>query len=309
MSAPLGQLASVLSRRRSRMIARESRVGYFLATPGILALLVLFIGPTIAVFVIAATDWQLGANRFSFVGLENFRVMSVDPGFRAALLNTIVYALIVVPATIILGLVTALLVESTRTWQAFYRAVHFLPAMATMAAMAIAWEALLHPTIGLVNHAMTFLGLQPENWLRNRHTVLPALAVIGVWQNFGNAMVLFLAGLKAIPQDLYAAAAVDGADGPLDRLRTVTLPLLGPTMMFVTIIVGLRSLEVFTTVQILTKGGPDQASEVLLYTLYRESFEYLNTGYGAAITVVFLAMVCTLTLIQARTMDRRVHYT
>jgi len=291
------------------MSTHESRVGYALAAPGILALLLLFIGPTIAIFVIAATDWELGADRLSFVGLENFRVMSVDPGFRAALFNTIVYALIVVPATMILGLVTALLVESTRTWQAFYRAAHFLPAMATMAAMAIAWEALLHPTIGLVNHALIFLGLQPENWLHNRHTVLPVLAAIGVWQNFGNAMVLFLAGLKAIPQDLYAAAAVDGADSPLDRLRTVTLPLLGPTMMFVTIIVGLRSLEVFTSVQILTQGGPDQASNVLLYTLYRESFEYLNTGYGAAITVVFLVMVCTLTLIQARTMDRRVHYT
>jgi multiple sugar transport system permease protein len=121
-------------------------------------------------------------------------------------------------------------------------------------------------------------------------------------------MVLFLAGLKAIPADLYDAAAIDGADSVSDRFRTVTLPMLGPTMMFVVIVTALRALEVFDTVNILTQGGPAKSSEVLLYTLYTESFEYLRTGYGAAITVVFLAIVVSLTLVQAAVMDRRVHY-
>ena len=121
-------------------------------------------------------------------------------------------------------------------------------------------------------------------------------------------MVLFLAGLKSIPQDLHDAADIDGADLWLDRLRTVTLPLLGPVTMFVVIVVALRAFEAFDTVQILTQGGPAHSSEMLLYTLYRESFEYLRTGYGAAITVVFLAIVVTLTLVQARVMDKRVHY-
>lgn len=289
--------------------ANPSRVGYFLAGPSVAALLLLFIGPALAVFAIAMTDWQMGMDEFSFVGLHNFRILAVDPDFYSALVNTLVYALIVVPATLCLGLITALLIESVRSFGGFYRAAHFLPAMATMAAMAIAWEALLHPTIGLVNHAMISLGLPPENWLRNQHTVLPVLALIGTWQNFGYATVLFLAGLKAIPLDIYNAAALDGADSAVDRLRTVTLPLLGPTAMFVTVIAGLRALEVFDTVRILTRGGPDHASDMLLYDMYRESFEYLHTGYGAAITVVFLVLVGALTLIQARAMDRRVHYT
>jgi multiple sugar transport system permease protein len=132
--------------------------------------------------------------------------------------------------------------------------------------------------------------------------------LIGIWQNLGFAMVLFLAGLKAIPKDLYDAASVDGADLWLDRLRTVTLPMLGPTMMFVIIVVALNAFRVFDTVQILTQGGPGHASDVLLYTLYRESFEFLRTGYGAAVTIVFLIIVVSLTLVQARVMDRKVHY-
>ena len=175
--------------------------------------------------------------------------------------------------------------------------------------MAIAWEALLHPTIGIVNQSLTALGLPTANWLQNEHTVLPVLAVIGIWQNLGFSMVLFLAGLKAIPTDLYDAAVVDGADGSFDRFRLVTLPMLGPVMMFVVIVTALRAFEVFDTVKILTQGGPAKSSEVLLHTLYVESFEFLRTGYGAAVTVVFLFIVVTLTLLQARIIDRRVHYT
>ena len=121
-------------------------------------------------------------------------------------------------------------------------------------------------------------------------------------------MVMFLAGLKSIPQDLYDAADIDGADGWLDRLRTVTLPMLGPVTMFVVIVTALRAFETFDTVKILTQGGPSKASEMLLYTLYTESFEFMRTGYGAAVTVVFLLIVIALTLIQARVIDKRVHY-
>jgi multiple sugar transport system permease protein len=244
----------------------------------------------------------------SFVGARNFIELFNDSEFRVSLFNTITYTLIVVPGTVSLGLLVALLIESGTSLRAFYRAIHFLPFMATLAATAIAWEALLHPTMGLVNETLAAFGLPTTNWLGSEATVLPALAVIGIWQNLGFAMVLFLAGLKSIPQDLYDAAEIDGADGWLDRLRTVTLPMLGPVSMFVVVVVALRALEVFDTVQILTQGGPNHASDVLLYTVYRESFDYLRTGYGAAVAVVFLVIVVTFTLVQARVMDRRVHY-
>ncbi|WOH76937.1 sugar ABC transporter permease [Bradyrhizobium sp. NDS-1] len=281
---------------------------YALAGPAVLLLFLLFFVPVIAVFVIALTDWQFGAHTFAFVGIANFREVFADDGFRASLLNTVIYVLIVVPGTVILGLAIAMLIESGRSLRALYRAIHFLPFMATLAAMAIAWEALLHPTIGLVNQTFSALGLPTANWLRDEVTALPVLAIIGIWQNLGFAMVLFLAGLKSIPRDLYDAAEIDGADLWLDRFRTVTLPMLGPVLMFVVIVVALRAFEAFDTVKVLTKGGPGHASDVLLYTLYRESFEFLRTGYGAAVAVVFLIIVVALTLIQARVMDKRVHY-
>ena len=279
-----------------------------LAGPAFVLLLCLFILPTIAVFVIATTDWQFGDSTLSFVGARNFAELFADPDFWTSFANTALYVVIVVPGTVVLGLLIALLIEAGRSLRAFYRAVHFLPFMATLAAMAIAWEALLHPTIGLLNQALAALGLPVANWLRDETTVLPVLAVIGIWQNLGFAMVLFLAGLKSIPQDLYDAADIDGADRWLDRLVTVTLPMLGPVAMFVVIVVALRAFEAFDTVQILTQGGPGHASELLLHTLYRESFEFLRAGYGAAITVVFLVIAVILTLIQARLIDNRVHY-
>jgi len=292
--------------RRQRIA--EGFAAWSLAGPALVLLICLFFLPVFAVFAIALTDWQFGASSLSFVGLANFREVFGDEGFRASFVNTILYVVIVVPGTIVIGLVIALLIESGKSCRAFYRAIHFLPFMATLTAMAIAWEALLHPTIGLVNQTLSGLGIPTANWLRDENTVLPTLAAIGIWQNLGYAMVLFLAGLKSIPQDLYDAADIDGADGWLDRLRTVTLPMLGPVTMFVFIVVALRAFETFDTVQILTQGGPGHASEMLLFTLYRESFEYLRTGYGASVAVVFLVIVVALTLIQARVMDKKVHY-
>ncbi|WP_027532938.1 carbohydrate ABC transporter permease [Bradyrhizobium sp. WSM3983] len=291
-----------------RQAFAEALAAWTLAGPALFFLLALYLLPVIAVVLIALTDWQLGGRSLTFVGLTNFREVFADEGFRASLLNTIVYVLVVVPSTLMLGLLIALLIESGRSCRAFYRAIHFLPFMATLTAMAIAWETLLHPTIGPVNQALAAIGLPTANWLRDESTALPVLAIIGVWQNLGYAMVLYLAGLKGIPQDLYDAADVDGADLWLDRLRTVTLPMLGPISMFVVIVVALRALESFDAVKLLTQGGPGHASEVLLYTLYRESFEYLRTGYGAAVAVVFLAIVLTLTVIQVRVLDRKVHY-
>jgi multiple sugar transport system permease protein len=286
----------------------ETLSAYMLAGPAVVLLLVLFLLPALAVLALALTDWQFGARTLSFVGLHNFTALATDSVFRRSLANTVAFVAIVVPVTVALGLAVALLIEAAPSLRRFYRAVHFLPFMATLAAMSIAWEALLHPTIGLINQTFRAVGLPTANWLRDESTVLPVLGVISIWQNLGFAMVLFLAGLKSIPQDLYDAADVDGADSMLDRVRTVTLPLLGPVTMFVVIVVALRAFQVFDTVKVLTQGGPGKASEMLLHTLYVESFEFLRTGYGAAVTVVFLVIVVALTMLQAKVLDKRVHY-
>jgi multiple sugar transport system permease protein len=287
----------------------ERRVAWFATAPAVALLALLLFGPALAVAVFSLTDWQIGASSLRFLGFDNFRALFADRVFWKALSNTALYVAIVVPGTVVLGLVVALLIEARPALRSFYRAAHFLPVMSTMAAMAIVWGTMLHPTIGLVNRLLAELGISGVNWLRDERTVLPALAVIGIWQGFGFAMVLFVAGLKSIPQSLYDAAAVDGADGILDRLQTVTMPMLGPVTMFVLILTAKRAFEVFDTVRVLTQGGPNFASDVLLHRLYTESFDFMRTGYGAALTVVYLAIVMLLTLAQARLLDRRVHYT
>jgi multiple sugar transport system permease protein len=146
------------------------------------------------------------------------------------------------------------------------------------------------------------------DWLHNPDTALLALAAIGVWQNLGLAMVLFMAGLKAIPPDLYEALAMDGADGAWERFRRVTWPMLGPALVFVVSITAIRSFQVFDTVQVLTEGGPNKATEVLLFTMVQEGFTFLRSAYGAALTVVFLGLTLVLTLAQTALLDRRAHY-
>jgi multiple sugar transport system permease protein len=274
-----------------------------------MALMALFlIGPLLCVLALSFTDYQLGAKSLRFIGLGNYVEMFRDPVFRTSLLNTLTYVAVVVPLSVGLGLGVAMLIQAGTGLRSFYRAVYFLPVMATLIAMSIVWEFMLHPSFGLVNAVFKLFGSGGYDWLQNRAIVLYTFAAIGIWQSVGFNMVLFLAGLTAIPSDLYEAAAVDGVSSGWDRFWTVTWPLLGPVTLFVVIITAIRSFQVFDTVQVLTQGGPNHASEVLLITMYQEGFQYFRTGYASAVTVVFLVFVVTLALIKTAVLDRRVHY-
>lgn len=285
----------------------KRRAEFWLAVPGTLALLVLMIVPALSILPMALTDWEFGKGQVGFAGVANFVELATDERFIAALFNSIMYVLAVVPLTVFAGLMLAALIERAGPLKSLYRAAHFLPVVATLAAMAVAWESLLHPTFGLLNRALAVVGMEPQNWLRDERLVLPTLIVIGVWQNIGFAVVMFLAGLRTIPQDLLDAARVDGAVLPYDRMRTVVWPLLGPITLFVTVMSAKKSLAVFDTVAVLTQGGPADSSEVLLHLLFVESFERLRAGYGAAITVVYLLLLLSVTWAQ-RVLDKRVHY-
>lgn len=281
---------------------------YLLVGPAFLLMLLLLIGPVLAVLLLSFTDYQLGAKSLSFIGLENYAELAGERVFWKSLGNTLAYVAVVVPSSLALGLGTALLIESGQSWRAFYRAVYFVPVMATLIAMAIAWEFMLHPQFGLVNLALKTIGLAPQNWLNDPALALWVLATIGIWQSFGFNMVLFLAGIVSIPRHLYEAAEMDGARSAWARFRLVTWPMLGPVTMFVVVISAIRSFQVFDTVHALTKGGPVKATEVLLYTMYAEGFEFFRSGYAAAITVVFLVFVLILTVVKTRLLDRKVHY-
>jgi len=291
-----------------RCAVKRTLSAYALSIPAIVLMVIMLIAPLVSVFILALTDYQLGAPTFEFIGLRNFKALLGDSVFWTSLGNTLLYAALVVPGSVTLGLGAALLIESGVGLREFYRAVFFLPVMATLIAMAIVWEFMLHPTFGIVNLTLVSLGLRPQNWLQDGQLALPALAVIGVWQQFGFNMMLFLAGLVTIPKPLYEAAALDGVPNAWERFRLVTWPMLGPVTLFVVVISAIRALQVFDTVQALTKGGPNKATEVLLYTMYAEGFEFFRTGYASAVAVVFIVLVLGLTLAKTFILEKRVHY-
>lgn len=283
--------------------------GHWLSAPAALLMILLLFGPLAVVAMLSLTDYQLGAETLQFVGLANYRALASDRVFWKSLSNTALYSLAVVPISVVLGLLAALTIHGLSHGGALYRAVFFLPAMATLIAMAIVWEFMLHPNFGLVNLTLQHVGLSPRNWLQDESLALWALAAIGVWQSFGFNMVLFSAGLLGIPRSLYEAAEVDGVPAGWARFRLVTAPLLAPVTLFVLVISTIKSFQVFDTVHVLTKGGPNKATEVLVYTLYAEGFEFFRSGYAAAVTVVFLAIVMVITLAKTRWLDQRTHYT
>ena len=255
-------LAAIRPLGRSRWLSLAQRDGltaWSLALPATLAMLSLIFVPTLLVAVLSITDWQFGARSFDWIGLENFAEIASDENGRKAVINTLIYVGVVMPASV-------------------------------------------------VNSLLGTIGLAGPDWLSDRELVLFTLAGIGIWETVGYNMVLFLAGLAAIPEDLYQAAEVDGAGKPWERFWTVTWPLLGPTVLFVVTITAIRSFRVFETVATLTAGGPGYASDVLVYALYREGFEYFRAGYSAALTVVFLVFTVSLTLVKFRLLDRWVFY-
>ncbi|HSI01011.1 MAG TPA: sugar ABC transporter permease [Reyranella sp.] len=275
-----------------------------LTAPAILLMVVFLIGPLLAVVALSFTNYQLGAPSLSFIGIANYLEMTEDETVRISLANTLVYVAIVVPASVGLGLGAALLIEADPSLRGFYRASYFLPVMATLIAMAIVWEFVLDPRFGVVNMVIKALGWKPVDFLHDRKVVLFTLCGIGVWQSVGFNMVLFMAGLTAVPRELYEAAAMDGAGRGVERFRLVTWPMLGPVTLFTVVITAIRAFQVFDTVKVLTDGGPNKASEVLLHTIYAEAFNFFRNGYAAALVVVFLGFIMALSAVRLFVLGR-----
>jgi multiple sugar transport system permease protein len=297
---------------RTPLVWREAAANLWLAGPGVAAMVVLIFLPMAVVVALSFTDYQMGATSFQVVGFDNYIRLLTDRIGQMAVINTLIYAVIVVPCSMILGLLAALglfrISFGTPRLSNIFKTVYFLPVAATLVAMAIAWQMLLHPSIGLVNNVLTDLALPQPAWLSDRGFVIYTLAVIGVWENLGYNMVLFLAGLAAIPRDLYDAAEIDGAHSSWDRFWSVTWPMLGPTTLFVLIVAATKAFRVFEVVATITRGGPGFSSTTLMYALYKEGFVYFKVGYASAITVVFLVILLVITYGQFYVVEKRVHY-
>lgn len=285
---------------------RENLLAFTFSAPALVLLLTIHIVPLVTLAVLSFTDYELGAISVSWLGLENFIRAFDDAVFRRALGNTLLYVAIVIPGSVIVGLVVALLVHARKRTRTIYEVIYFLPVTSTLVAMATIWQFLLHPRLGPVNAVIKSLGFSEIAFLNEPTLVIPTLAVIGLWQMIGFNMILFLAGLSTIPREYYDAAQIDGAGGGVDRFLRVTWPMLGPTTMFVIVTTSISAFKVFDTVAVLTHGRG--GSEVLLYAIYLEGFHYFKMGYAAALTLIFLAFILVLSVVQARRMDNRVHY-
>lgn len=304
----------------------RSRAHIWFVAPALILMLVILILPILIAAGISFTSYSLGNPGADFVGLKNFDKIFSSSTYEKMFIATFTYVGVVVPLTVGLGLGAALLINSVTRFGDLYKTIYFLPVMAALLAMAIVWEFALHPTIGIVNSTLT-LGcgtvLESWNWyaqgcertfplwLTDRAYAIWTVAFIGVWQGFGFNMVLYLAGLTSIPRELYQAAEMDGAKSPWDRFRLVTWPMLGPTTVFVVTISCIRSFQVFDTVEAFYPqgGGPSKSVYVMMFAIYEKAIQQNLMGIGAAITIVFLAFVMMLTLIQRWLVERRVHYT
>lgn len=295
----------MLSVRQAGVGRKRRLTAMAMAFPAALLLLVLDIGPLVSVFVISLTDWRMGAKAPQLVGLQNFADLASDRRFIGSLVNTLWYVAVVGPLSVLLGLCVAILVNEARFGGTFYRAVYFLPVIATLAAAAIAWQMLLHPTSGLFNQALRMVGVEGPNWLKDHAWALPTLALIGVWERVGFNMVFFLAALRDRPGELLEASTMDGAGRPWDQFWLVTYPHLLPMTIFLLVVSTIHAFQAFETVAILTQGGPQKSSQLLLYSIYQEGFVFFRTSYAATITVVFMALLAVLSVLQLRFMQRK----
>lgn len=278
----------------------------FLA-PNIIGFLLFSLLPVGATLVISLLNWDLIRDP-EFVGFQNYTtLLTKDPIFREVLFNTAYFVIGVVPASIIISLMLALVMNNGLKGISLFRAIFFIPVITSSVAVAMLWRWLYNTDYGLINVGLDALGLPYIPWLTSTDWAMPAVIIMAVWKSLGYNMVIYLAGLQGISPTLYEAAALDGAGG-WARFRDITLPLLGPTTFFILVISVINSFQVFDLTFILTQGGPGIATTTIVMYIYDQGFRYFQMGYAAAIAWVLFIIIFLITLAQMQYQKRWVHY-
>ncbi len=287
---------------------REAIAGYLFLLPNLVGFLIFTALAVVASAAISLTDWDL-LSQAKFVGLKNYQtLLTNDPLFRKVLLNTFYFTFVSVPLTVVISLGLALALNQGIRGLALYRAAYFMPVITAMVVVALIWRWFYNPDFGVLNYLLNQLGIRrPPNWLADQRWAMPAVMIMAIWKHVGYNMVIFLAGLQAIPSNLYEAASIDGA-GRWERFRYVTLPLLTPTTFFVLIVSLIGSLQVFDAVLVLTGGGPANATRTIVFHIWEQAFVFLKMGYAAAIAWILFFIIFLITLVQWRLQGRWVHY-
>lgn len=288
---------------RRRRSSHHTRTAYAFLAPALLVLGLFVIWPMVDALRLSFTDDSIfGPSHW--LGLANYRHLASDAGFRGALWHTVVYALVTTPVSVAIALGLAVLLDRRLPGRGFFRTVVFLPFVASLAIVAIAWTFLFDPQLGFVTHQLARVGIDTGQGIRDPHWAMVGIIAVGVWRNVGFFMVMFLAGLQSVPREMYDAAKVDGAGG-WQRFTNVTWPLLSNTTMFVTMIGTIFSFQAFDQIYVMTGGGPYFSTETLLMFIYRTGFTDYQMGYASAVSWVLVAIILALSLGQLAWFSRR----
>ncbi|MDS4030570.1 MAG: sugar ABC transporter permease [Candidatus Contendobacter sp.] len=275
--------------------------GIFLA-PALLLIAIFFFLPVLAALLLSFTDFDIYAlgdlNRLRFIGFANYLQLLQSPLFWTALGNTLYFMLVGGPLSVAISLGAALLVNARLTrFSGFFRTAFFLPVVTTLVAVAVAWRYLYHPRYGLLNYGLSLLSIDPIDWLGDPDWAMPAIILMAVWKNFGFNMIIFIAGLQNIPPQFYEAARIDGANA-WRRFRHITLPLLGPTFLFVALMTMIGYFQVFAEPYVMTEGGPANRTLSVVLLMYEEGFRWWNMGYASAAAFVLFVLILAGTVLQ-----------
>ena len=275
------------------------RGGYLFLILPLLIYGVFFILPNVSSLVYSLFSWNGISEERTFVGLANFKKMFADRIFRTALINTVKYTVTLVLFQTLIGFLLALLVQKTNRINSAFRTIYFLPAIIAASTVGLIWGFIYDPNIGALNELLRILGLSSwrHAWLSDEKIVIYAIAAVHIWVGIGQSVVLFVAGLQNIPQDVLESAALDGATR-WKQLVHITIPMLRPTTLIVLVLTTIGGFKSFDFVYVMTGGGATHSSEVLSTLLYKEAYAYSDFGYSAAISVAMLVVVATITLIQ-----------
>jgi multiple sugar transport system permease protein len=277
---------------------KRSLAGWAFAAPALAVIALFFVLPVVAALALSVTDFDIYSladrRNLRFVGLGNYIGLLTNPLFWKALGNTLYFVVVGVPLSIVVSLAAALLLHSKLArFKAFHRTALFAPVVTTVVAVAVIWRYLFHTRYGTVNWALSLVGIDPIDWLGDPHWSMPTIILFAVWKNFGYNMIIFLAGLQAIPEDLYEAARIDGASW-WKQLTHVTLPMLGPVLLLVSILTMAGYFQLFAEPYVITQGGPLQSTVSVLYMMYDEGFKWWNLGNASAVAfLLFLLMTAT----------------
>lgn len=276
----------------------NERAGYLFILPSFIHLIVFLVIPLAFSLYLSFTDWR-GPNfqNAPFIGLENYQFLMGDRRFWNAMKNSLYYTVLSVPLGMAISLLVALVMNQNLKGVYIFRTLFFMPVISSWVAVSVVWITLLDPQAGILNYVLKQLGLPPANWLGDPLTAMPAVVMISIWKGLGFNMVIWLAGLQAIPQELHEAAAIDGASR-WQAFRKVTLPLLSPTTFFLAITGVIGALQVFSSVYVITKGGPRGSTDVVVYRIYLRAFEEFEFGLASSQAWVLFAVIFSLTVLQ-----------